>query len=165
MQGVPESILFKPGRLTDEETLVARAHVRIGVAMVDELRRKLGAAALPNYGVLRGLIAHHHERFDGAGYPDALVGTDIPIAARIVAVADSLDAAASARSYRQARHIDDALNELAGCAGSLYDPDCVGALLRRRVALHLVYGDVVTPAPLDIPARILAADAPTFGTA
>ena len=165
MQGVPDTLLLKPGRLTDDETLVARAHVRIGVAMADALRRDLGAAALPNFGVLRAIIAHHHERLDGSGYPDGLVGSDIPLPARIVAVADSLDAAADGRSGRPARRIDDVLDELAGRAGTLYDPDCVVALLRRRVALHLIYGEAASNAPVETPARLLAADAPTFGSA
>jgi HD-GYP domain-containing protein (c-di-GMP phosphodiesterase class II) len=118
--GIPDAILRKPGKLTDEEWQVMKTHALVGEKMlhsVDFLR-----PALP-------IIRHHHERWDGGGYPDGVAGADIPIGARIVAVCDSFDAMTSDRPYRRAMSIQDAFNELLSCAGSQFDPKCAALLV------------------------------------
>ena len=110
---VPDAILQKQGPLTEEELLVMRAHSVAG----EEICRSLRSVArfLP-------IIRHHHERFDGAGYPGRLPGVDIPIGARIAAIADSWDAMMSDRPYRPALDREDAVRRLRGGAGTQWDP-------------------------------------------
>jgi len=118
--GIPDAILRKPGKLTPEEWQVMRTHAIVGEKMlrgVDFLR-----PALP-------IVRHHHERWDGNGYPDGLEGDAIPLGARIVAVCDSFDAMTSDRPYRRAMPIQQAFNELLSCAGSQFDPKCAALLV------------------------------------
>jgi HD-GYP domain-containing protein (c-di-GMP phosphodiesterase class II) len=90
---IPDAILFKPGKLTDDEYALVARHPVIGTEILREVSF-LGEAKL--------VVRHHHERWDGAGYPDGLAGEDIPLAARVFAVADTLDALTTDRPYRQA---------------------------------------------------------------
>jgi putative two-component system response regulator len=115
--GVPDAILLKPDRLNFDELVRMRAHPIIGERIVRPLRS--GAGLLP-------IIRHHHERFDGGGYPDGLRGFDIPQSARILAVCDAFDALVNDRPYRPRRTVDDALEILADGAGSQWDPEVVG---------------------------------------
>lgn len=118
---VPDSLLNKPVRLTEEEFAVIRSHpVR-------------GADMLARASHLRGLlpiVRHHHERYDGKGYPDRLSGEAIPFEARIVALADAFDAIVSQRVYKQAMPLAEARQEIRRCAGSQFDPAIVEAFLR-----------------------------------
>jgi HD-GYP domain-containing protein (c-di-GMP phosphodiesterase class II) len=114
--GIPEHILCKVGPLSAEEWNVMRAHPAIGAQIVAPIRF-LGNAAL--------VIRHHHERFDGSGYPDGLRGSDIPLAARIFAVADAFDAMTSDRPYRRALSVERAIEEICDGGGSQFDPDVV----------------------------------------
>ncbi len=124
---VPEHILGKPGPLDDEERSLMMSHSAIGAEIV--------AQAGP-LGRLAPLVRHHHERFDGKGYPDGLAGEAIPLGARILAIADALDAMASDRPYRPRRGIDGALAEIARSAGSQFDPE-LAALVPAVVAKEL----------------------------
>lgn len=119
--GVPEAVLCKPGRLTDEEFGWIKKHPQIGHTILSGI--PLLADILP--GVL-----HHHERFDGKGYPNGLSGESIPRMARIISVADTFDALSSTRSYRAARPRDVVLAEIARSAGSQLDPEIAGALAK-----------------------------------
>ncbi|MEK6275779.1 MAG: HD-GYP domain-containing protein [Actinomycetota bacterium] len=114
---VPPAVLLKHGPLTEVELVQVRRHPAAGVRML----RSLGAPReiLPS-------VLHHHERWDGAGYPRGRAGERIPLEARILAVADSFDAMTSTRPYRAPRQAPDALDELRRCAGSQFDPDLVG---------------------------------------
>lgn len=116
---VPERVLAKPGPLTDEEFEIVKTHVMIGVRLLRQ------AGALDREITL---ARNHHERWDGAGYPDHVAGTSIPIGARILAVADALDAITSDRPHRPARSPEDALAIIAGEAGRQFDPEVVDAL-------------------------------------
>src|SRR4051794_6205255 len=114
--GISERILLKPARLTDEEFGVIKLPPRIGFRLVDRVK-----ALKP----IAPAILHHHERWDGAGYPDGLAGDAIPIEARIVCVADAFSAMTAERPYRKRMSLDQACAELERCAGSQFDPDVV----------------------------------------
>jgi putative nucleotidyltransferase with HDIG domain len=121
--GVPESVLGKPGPLTEDEWVVMRGHPVVGGQIV---------APLDFFSDGALIVRHHHERFDGSGYPDGLAGRDIPAGARVVAVADVYDALTSSRPYRAALPEAVAVAELARQAGRTLDPDVVGAFLGAR---------------------------------
>jgi putative nucleotidyltransferase with HDIG domain len=116
---IPDRILAKPGPLDDAEWQIMRAHAEIG----EQIIRRIGAV-----GSAAGAVRHHHERVDGAGYPDGLRGDAIPIEARIVAVADAYSAITSDRVYARGRPLDEALTDLRSTAGKHHDPVVVEAL-------------------------------------
>ena len=120
--GVPDAILNKPGPLTPEEVAIVREHPACGHAIIRDM---------PSLRAQIGGVRHHHERLDGSGYPDGLVGGQIPLDARIIAVADVFDALTSARSYRDAWPRERALAHLDEEARARkLDPRCVLALHR-----------------------------------
>lgn len=116
--GIQDAILNKPGRLTDEEFELIRAHPEIGVNIVTPLGLDQNELSI---------IRNHHERWDGRGYPDGLRHEEIPLMARILAVADSFDAMSSDRAYRSALPFDVCLKEIRDNSGSQFDPDVVEA--------------------------------------
>jgi putative nucleotidyltransferase with HDIG domain len=118
---IEERVLAKPGPLDSEEWRIVRRHPEIGARLVREALGMGDEAA--------SAVRHHHERFDGRGYPDGLAGEEIPLAARIVAVVDAFDAMTSDRPYRRALSVGQARAELARCAGSHFCPDVVAAFL------------------------------------
>jgi diguanylate cyclase (GGDEF)-like protein/putative nucleotidyltransferase with HDIG domain len=118
---IPEEILRKPGELTDTERLVLERHPQIGHRMLDSL----------GVDPVADVVLHHHERWDGAGYPDGLQGETIPLGARIIFVADAYDAMTSDRIYRPKLSSESALAELRRCAGTQFDPTIVSALARE----------------------------------
>ena len=117
---VPDHILNKPGDLSDEEWEAIKTHPVVGWDLAQRARSLRDSLAA---------IRHHHERWDGTGYPDRLEGGDIPLAGRIVGVADVWDALTSDRAYRPAWDPDRAIAHIAAGAGSLFDPECVEAFL------------------------------------
>jgi 5'-deoxynucleotidase YfbR-like HD superfamily hydrolase len=114
--GIPDSILKKPGPLTDEEYSTIKGHTTLGVSILTNF------TAIP--GIQDG-AHYHHERYDGKGYPEGLKGSEIPLYARIICVADSYDAMSSARCYRKALDPDTILKELLENAGKQFDPEIV----------------------------------------
>ena len=118
--GIPDGILHKPGRLSDEELRVMRQHPLIG----EEIARPLHSAAR-----FLSVIRHHHEWVDGSGYPDGLAGTTIPLLARIVAVSDAYDALISDRPYRPRKTPEEAIGVLRDGAGRQWDSRLVGAFV------------------------------------
>ena len=118
---VPDAVLLKPESLTEEEWTLMQRHADEGARIIDRLGFLNDAVPA---------IRHHHERFDGSGYPDRLKGEEIPLGARIIHVADALDSMLSTHSYRAARLLDDALAELRRGAGTQFCPRCVSALER-----------------------------------
>lgn len=118
--GVPAHILKKPARLTEEEWQVMREHPRMGAEMLREM---------PAVRQISEIVLHHHENWDGSGYPDGLRGEKIPYASRIITICDSIDAMTSYRSYRPARSAAACRDEIAQCCGTRYDPDMVRAAL------------------------------------
>ena len=110
---VNSTVLRKPGPLTEEELAQIRTHPVSGARLIEAVEDF--RSALP-------YVLHHHERWDGAGYPHGLRGEEIPIEARLLGVADAFDAMTSDRSYRPALSVEQALAELERCAGSQFDP-------------------------------------------
>ena len=117
---IADAILSKPGKLTPEEMAIMREHVTIGARILEN-----GSSDLIKTAEL--IAQSHHERWDGAGYPDRLSGTDIPVEARVVAIADVFDALCSERPYKKAWPIEKAYAEIIACSGTHFDPDCVAA--------------------------------------
>jgi len=119
--GIPEAILTKPGKLTPEEYRIVTAHPELSVRFLQKVEYL--------YDVF-GAIRHHHEHFDGSGYPDETEGDDIPLGARIITVADSFDAMTSPRSFRGAMSDEDAIEELENGKGTQFDPLLVEDFIR-----------------------------------
>ncbi|MFQ5589543.1 MAG: diguanylate cyclase [Phycisphaerae bacterium] len=147
---VPDSILFKPGPLSDEEIVVMRAHAAIGATTIRSVNERV-----PGAGFLKMAeeIAHaHHEWYDGTGYPRGLCGDDIPLSARIAAVADVYDALTTRRSYKDAMPHTQALEIICSSKGVHFHPDVVEAFRRRqkdfsRLATELADNAVPRTAP------------------
>jgi diguanylate cyclase (GGDEF)-like protein/putative nucleotidyltransferase with HDIG domain len=116
---IPEEILRKPDTVSDTERLVLERHPRIGYQMLESL----GVDPIADW------VLHHHERWDGTGYPDRLAGEQIPLGARIIFVADAYDAMTSDRVYRRRLTDDEARSELVRCAGTQFDPTIVAAFM------------------------------------
>lgn len=139
---IPEFILNKPGRLTPREFAIMKTHAAVGADLLSSIH-------FP-YPVVP-IVRHHHENWDGSGYPDGLRGADIPVGARILSVVDCYDALTSHRPYRPALSPDDALEILTQRRGRMYDPLVVDAFVREHAALR-AEGDI-----RDLPEEILAA--------
>jgi two-component system response regulator RpfG len=137
--GIPDAILLKRGQLTPEEYAVMRTHPQIGHEILRDSHSRfiqLGAQ----------IALRHHERWDGQGYPDRLGGEDIPIAARIVALADVFDALISERPYKPAWSHEAAVEYVMGQSGKHFDPQCVKALFRDMAQVVLIeQTKLVTP--------------------
>ena len=131
---ISDQILLKPGPLSEEERDLLREHPVIG------------AQILRNVAMLHGsgldVVRSHHERWDGAGYPDGLAGEQIPLAARVFAVIDTLDAMTSDRPYRQALTWDDAVDEILAQSGRQFDPSIVELFVTGERDLRAVYEDL-----------------------
>jgi putative nucleotidyltransferase with HDIG domain len=119
--GIPDEILRKTGELDGSEWRVMKRHPAYGARIL---------AGIPYLSGPAEIVRHHHERFDGSGYPDGLAGEDIPLGARIFALADALDAMTSDRPYRRAMSLEDAISEIERCSGKQFDPVIVSAFLR-----------------------------------
>ncbi len=117
---IPDSILQKPGKLTPEERKVIESHTTVGGTMLRDFN------ALP--GIVSGAL-YHHERYDGTGYPQGIAGTDIPLFARIICVADSYDAMSSRRCYRAKLSLEEIIRELTVNSGKQFDPEIVKHML------------------------------------
>jgi len=113
---LPEELLVKAGELTDDEWKIIKEHAEIGHRM---------ASSTEEFAHVADDILHHHERWDGSGYPDGLAGEEIPLLSRIIAVVDAYDAMRSARPYSSSRSSSEAVAELRRCAGSQFDPELV----------------------------------------
>lgn len=127
--GIPDNILLKPGTLDENERSIMKSHARKGREMIDELLENFGLENIEYMDMLRNIAEFHHEAVNGCGYPSGIKGSDIPIEARIVAVADVFDALTSKRSYKNAWCNEDAIKTLKNLAGEVLDHDCVNALI------------------------------------
>jgi HD-GYP domain-containing protein (c-di-GMP phosphodiesterase class II) len=136
--GIPDAVLLKPARLEGEEWEVMKSHARKGRAMVDAIIANFGMESVEPIDLLRHIAEHHHETVDGGGYPDGLVGDEIPLGARVVAVADVFDALTSRRPYKEPWTNDEAFRYLKGLAREKLDAACVEALARNRPAVEAI---------------------------
>lgn len=119
--GIPKEILSKPARLTDEEYMKMQKHTLIGSKIVSKIKSFQGTI---------DVIKFHHERWDGKGYPLGLKGEDIPISARVLAVADAFDAMTTDRPYRKKRSTEEAKHEILRNSGTQFDPKVVDAFIK-----------------------------------
>ncbi len=135
--GIPDSILLKKGDLDDQELKLMRKHPIIGYEILQDS---------PSKYLQKGseIALAHHERFDGSGYPYALKGTDIPLSARIVAIADVFDALTSVRPYKEAWSMDKALEYIRDESGKHFDPDLVKVMLTMRSQLEKIQSEHAT---------------------
>jgi cyclic di-GMP phosphodiesterase len=138
MIGVPNSTLEKRGPLSSAEIDEIREHPWLGERIV---------APVQGFdGIARDVIACHHERWDGGGYPRGLRGTEIPLAARIFAIADTFDAMTHDQPSRKALPVETALSEIAATAGTAFDPELARAFLGLHASLQVAAGSVAAPA-------------------
>ncbi len=135
--GIPDSIMLKKEGLDDQELKIMRKHPIIGYEILQDS---------PSKYLQKGseIALAHHERFDGTGYPYALKGKDIPISARIVAIADVFDALTSIRPYKEAWTIDQALEYISRESGKHFDPELVNAVLSMRATLEKIHNEHAT---------------------
>ncbi|MBT8118547.1 MAG: HD domain-containing protein [Gammaproteobacteria bacterium] len=129
--GIPDNILLKPDSLDKAEKNIMKTHARKGRIMIDELLENFGLENIKYVDVLRNIAEFHHEAVNGTGYPTGKKGEDIPLEARIVAVADVFDALTSERSYKHAWDNKKAIKTLRQLSGEMLDRDCVDALLKN----------------------------------
>jgi len=145
--GVPDVILNKPGLLTEEEFDVVRQHPVIGERILAPIIRNLNILAT---------IRSHHERIDGAGYPDGLSGQSIPLLARVLTVADCFDALTTARAYRPAMQVDQASEILKDGAGKQFQPEFVRVFLDDALPALRAHGELIANPPNGLAASSLS---------
>lgn len=143
--GVPLDILNKPGKLTDEEWNYIKTHVHKGYQI---------AKSSKGLNEIADMILHHHERWDGKGYPDGLKEEEIPLLSRIISVVDAFDAMVSNRSYRAAKSVDEAVAELERCSGTQFDPTLVKEFV--PICRNMVGNVVPDEEKLKMPADVVA---------
>jgi HD-GYP domain-containing protein (c-di-GMP phosphodiesterase class II) len=119
--GTRDSTLYKPGPLTLDERQEILRHAEVGASIVSRI---------DEYRMTAPIVRHHHERWDGTGYPDGISGEDIPLGARVIAVADAFDTMTTDRPYRTAMSDEAAVREIARCSGTQFDPVVVNAFMR-----------------------------------
>jgi HD-GYP domain-containing protein (c-di-GMP phosphodiesterase class II) len=128
--GIPDGILLKPGKLMPEEFSIIQKHAAIGRDLINRV---------PMLAHIGEAILHHHERYDGSGYPDGLDGENIPLASRIIGVVDAFDAMTSPRPYREPVDSAEAFEEMLRCAGTQFDPHIVAIV--TQVLLETEIGE------------------------
>ena len=124
--GIPENILNKNGPLDPEEWDLMKEHVNYGATILEKVR---------GLDRIRAMVRHHHEFFDGSGYPDALVGENIPLGARIIAIADAYDTITSHRTYKRARNAHEALAEIERCGAAQFEARLVSVFIETMRSL------------------------------
>jgi len=125
---IPDRVLLKPGRLDEDEQRIMRQHARAGLELIDQLLENFGLASVSQVQMLRDIVLYHHELVDGSGYPCGLKGEAIPLASRIVTVADVFDALTSERPYKKAWDNEEAFAWMHERSGNMFDPACLEAL-------------------------------------
>lgn len=126
--GIPDYILLKPGKLTPEEWTIMQTHARLGAEAIEHAEED-AERPVPFLAIAKEIARHHHERWDGSGYPDRLAGEAIPLVARLMALADVFDALISRRVYKEPVSLDGARQMICAGRGTHFDPDVVDAFL------------------------------------
>lgn len=129
---IPEKILLKPGKLTEEEFNVIKTHPELGERFVTGIEK---------LKLISNWLKSHHERYDGKGYPDGLLGEEIPISSRIIAIADTYDAMTSSRAYRTAMSHEIAMDEIKRCSGTQFDPNLAELFISIREEIEAIKCD------------------------
>jgi len=129
---IPDNILLKPGKLNESEKLTMNTHAQKGREMIDTILNNFGLENIDYLDMLRNIAEYHHETVNGKGYPSGKRGEEIPLEARIVAVADVFDALTSKRPYKESWDNDKAIEMLRKLAGETLDKDCVDALIKNK---------------------------------
>lgn len=129
---IPEKILLKPGKLTDDEYEIIKKHPELGKRLV---------GGIGKLKLISNWLKYHHERYDGQGYPEGLVGEQIPISSRIIAIADTYDAMTSSRSYRRALSHQEAISEINRCSGTQFDPELARLFVSISDEINLIKQD------------------------
>ena len=133
---IPDAVLNKPGKLTDEEFAIMKTHTTAGKKIMEQA---ISTVKGENYlKEARNMAAYHHERWDGKGYPEGLVGEVIPLSARVMAVADVFDALTSPRVYKPAFPIEKALEIIQEGAGTQFDPKCVEVFMDSLTEVKVI---------------------------
>ena len=135
---IPDRILLKPGSLTEEEFAEMKTHTTRGREIIDTMLLNFNIKCDKDIDMIRNIVAYHHESLDGNGYPEGLVGKNIPLEARIVAVADVFDALTSVRPYKAAWSNVQAITELVRLSHFKLDPDCVDALVSSEGGIRQI---------------------------
>ena len=135
---IPDNILLKPGPLSEDERSIMNTHASKGRKMIDDIVENFGFGNLSNIDILRNIAEFHHEAVNGNGYPTGKVSGEIPLEARIIAVADVFDALTSRRPYKEAWSNERAFSMLKQLAGEKLDSDCVYALIENRKKVELI---------------------------
>jgi len=135
--GVPDAILLKPGKLTDPEFEIIKSHTTIGATTLQKAHDRHPKNAFLRMGI--AIARSHHEKWDGSGYPDGLAGEDIPLSARIMAVADVYDALRAERRYKQAFSHEKSVEIITDSSGTHFDPILVEAFLREAESFARVW--------------------------
>lgn len=141
--GIPDSILLKPGKLTPEEWVIMRTHARLGGFAIEQAEAD-AERPIPFLAFAKLIAVHHHEKWDGSGYPDGLAGDAIPIPARLMALADVFDALISRRPYKEPFPVEKAVAIIREGRAAHFDPEVVDAFLDRLdefVAIAHRYAD------------------------
>lgn len=151
--GIPDHILLKPGKLTAEEWTIMKTHAELGFMAIDQAEKDTERSI--EFLLIAKQIAHyHHEKWDGSGYPAGLNGDEIPISARLMALADVFDALISARSYKPPMPFDKAVAIISDGRGTHFDPDIVDAFLESAEDFRLIagrYSDSQTQLAAEVP--------------
>ncbi len=135
---IPDSILLKPGKHTIAEFEVMKTHAMLGWEMLHRAAERMGSESGPTLRYAMEIARYHHEKWDGSGYPDGLAGTDIPISARLMAVADVYDALISRRPYKEPFSHEKALSIVQEGSGRHFDPAVVNALMAQHEKLSRI---------------------------
>jgi putative two-component system response regulator len=140
--GIPDSILLKPGKLTDEEFEIIKTHSDIGAKIIESMKLEGNDLYLRH---CREICRHHHERWDGTGYPDKLKGEDIPLSARIVSIVDVYDALVSPRCYKKSMSYEEGMKIITDNKGGQFDPYIVDVLLEVEDLFKKLHSELRDP--------------------
>lgn len=158
--GVPDRILLKPGRLTDEELDIVKTHPVVGRNVIDQIRQTAGVST-EFLDIAREIAYSHQEHWDGSGYPQGFVGEQIPLAARLMAIADAYDALTSHRVYREGAPHDKAVQQIFQERAAQFDPEMVDAFIEiqdefQRIAQRYADTDLDFQKRIDYMAKAIA---------
>ncbi len=137
--GVPDNILCKPGKLTSDEWLIMKEHTNIGGDILNNLSNRLKVFRKDFYKIAINITKHHHEKWDGTGYPCGLKGKEIPLEARIVAIADVFDALSSKRPYKEPMPFNKVVEIIKDGSGKHFDPELVSVFLNNIDKIKKIY--------------------------